>query len=251
MHARRGTTTSHNCQPQACEPGYKIKGKKETKRHIKLFQSSLLAFNYFLVSRAQQRAEAIQKLAHFAVKNGASFVELIKVNQKDNPEYQFLFGGEGCDYYRWVLYCACQGLPADQPVPSAQQQPHHQAQLQQSYSNPQESAVQDVGGMLQQTLATCDPEVKSGFAQVLAALSGSKVSKIFAPTESVSSAYSACVSIEYAFFVCRSPSSKVSSGSWHAFHMRPEWLLLSLCMCVAWLTMTSSYTCCTLSMIYC
>ena len=124
-----------------------------------------------------KRAEVIQKLGQFAVKNGASFVELIKVKQKDNPEYQFLFGGEGCDYYRWVLYCGCHGLPADQPIPAAHQQAHPPVHPQQSYIEAQAAAVQDVEGMMQQTLATCDPEVKSGFAQGLAALSGSKVSK--------------------------------------------------------------------------
>ena len=120
-----------------------------------------------------KRADVIYKLAQFAAKNGASFVELIKVKQKDNPEYQFLFGGEGSDYYRWVLYCACHNLPPDQPL-SAGQSVHLQAPQQPAYAAAQ-TAVPDVESMLQQTLATCSPEVRDGFSQVLAALSGSKV----------------------------------------------------------------------------
>lgn len=121
-----------------------------------------------------KRADVIQKLAQFAVKNGASFVELLKDKQKDNPEYQFLFGGDGSEYYRWVLFCGCHGLPAEQPLTAAQPAPQP-AQLQPAYSETQAASVQDVDGMLQQTLGTCSAEVRDGFGQVLAALTGSKV----------------------------------------------------------------------------
>lgn len=121
-----------------------------------------------------KRADVVQKLAQFAAKNGASFVELIKVKQKDNPEYQFLFGDEGSDYYRWSLFCNCHNLPVDQPLPASQSSA---PQVQQpAYAEAQAAPVPDMEGMLQQTLATCSPEVKDGFSQVLAALSGSKVS---------------------------------------------------------------------------
>ncbi len=123
-----------------------------------------------------KRADVIQKLAQFAAKNGASFVELIKVKQKDNPEYQFLFGGEGSDYYRWILFCSCHNLPVDQPLPAAQ--PANQQVAQPAYGEAQTAPVQDVEAMLQQALATCSPEVRDGFSQVLAALSGSKVGLI-------------------------------------------------------------------------
>lgn len=118
-----------------------------------------------------KRADVLHKLAEYAVKNGATFVELIKDKQKDNPEYQFLFGGDDSDYYRWVLYCRCHNLPSDQPLsapqpPQPQSLPHQSAQVQ----------TQDVEVLLQQTLATCTPEVRDGFLQVLAALSGSKAS---------------------------------------------------------------------------
>ncbi|DBA71019.1 TPA: hypothetical protein ACH3X2_011449 [Trebouxia sp. C0005] len=119
-------------------------------------------------------ADVVQKLAQFAAKNGASFVELIKVKQKDNPEYQFLFGGEGSDYYRWILFCSCHNLPFDQSLPAAQ--PANQQTAQPAYGEAQAAPVQDVEAMLQQALATCSPEVRDGFSQVLAALSGSKES---------------------------------------------------------------------------
>ena len=118
-----------------------------------------------------KRADVLHKLAQFAVKNGASFVELIKVKQKDNHEYQFLFGGQDSDYYRWVLYCGCHNLPTDQPLPASQPAPQPQ---QATY---QDTQTQGVEGLLQQTLATCTSEVRDGFSQVLAALSGSKVTQ--------------------------------------------------------------------------
>lgn len=116
-----------------------------------------------------KRADVLHKLAEYAVKNGATFVELIKDKQKDNPEYQFLFGGQDSDYYRWVLYCRCHNLPSDQP-PQPQSLPLQNAHVQ----------TQDVEVALQQTLATCTPEVRDGFLQVLAALSGSKASILHA-----------------------------------------------------------------------
>lgn len=125
-----------------------------------------------------KRADVLHKLAEYAVKNGATFVELIKDKQKANPEYQFLFGGQDSEYYRWVLYCRCHNLPSDQPLPApsppqSQSLPQHSTHVQ----------TQDVEGLLQQTLATCTPEVKDGFLQVLAALSGSKAS--LSPANSV------------------------------------------------------------------
>lgn len=117
-----------------------------------------------------KRADVLHKLAQFAVKNGASFVELIKDKQKDNPEYQFLFGGQDSDYYRWVLYCRCHNLPSDQPLPISQPQPQLLS------DQPTEVQVPSIEALLHQALATCTPEVRDGFSQVLAALSGSKAS---------------------------------------------------------------------------
>ena len=119
-----------------------------------------------------KRTDVLHKLAQYAVKNGASFVELIKDKQRDNPEYQFLFGGQDSDYYRWVLYCGCHNLPSDQPLPAPQPAAQPPSFLPQST----QVQAQDVEVSLQQTLATCTPEVRDGFSQVLAALSGSKAS---------------------------------------------------------------------------
>ncbi len=40
-----------------------------------------------------------------------------KDKQKNNPEYVFLMGGEGADYWRWSLYCALIGTNPDIPAP--------------------------------------------------------------------------------------------------------------------------------------
>lgn len=45
-------------------------------------------------------AQRIEKVAEFAARNGPEFVQLIENKQHQNPDYQFLFGGEGHDYYR-------------------------------------------------------------------------------------------------------------------------------------------------------
>lgn len=45
-------------------------------------------------------AQRIRKLAEFARRNGPNFVELIRNKQRDNPDYEFLFGGEGYEYYK-------------------------------------------------------------------------------------------------------------------------------------------------------
>ena len=71
--------------------------------------------------------QRIEKVAEFAARNGPEFVQLIENKQHHNPDYQFLFGGEGHDYYRyqnahfaglewfvsWVLYCLLAGHSAD------------------------------------------------------------------------------------------------------------------------------------------
>eukprot|EP00210_Caulerpa_lentillifera_P000880 g851.t1 len=49
--------------------------------------------------------QRIKKLADYASRNGPEFVTLFKDKQQHNPEYGFLLGGEGHDYYRWCLHC--------------------------------------------------------------------------------------------------------------------------------------------------
>lgn len=42
----------------------------------------------------------IEKVAEFAKRNGPDFIRLIKDKQQHNPDYNFLFKGEGYDYFR-------------------------------------------------------------------------------------------------------------------------------------------------------
>lgn len=56
--------------------------------------------------------QRIAKLAEFAAKNGPPFVEMMREKQANNPEYSFLSGGVGSDYFRWRLYCGLYNLDA-------------------------------------------------------------------------------------------------------------------------------------------
>lgn len=109
--------------------------------------------------------QRITKLADYAARNGSQFVELMRSKQSGNPEYAFLFGGEGSGYYTWYLYCTVHNMPPDQPLPdsaaaaSEQPQPQQPVQPLHPYLPPHPSLP---------------PEVDSGFTQVLQALNGSK-----------------------------------------------------------------------------
>ncbi|KAM1247339.1 hypothetical protein EV1_043061 [Malus domestica] len=46
----------------------------------------------------------IDKLVEYSAKNGPEFEAMIREKQQDNPEYAFLFGGEGHGYYRYKLW---------------------------------------------------------------------------------------------------------------------------------------------------
>lgn len=48
----------------------------------------------------------IDKLVEYAAKNGPEFEAMIREKQQDNPDYGFLFGGEGHHYYRYKLWMA-------------------------------------------------------------------------------------------------------------------------------------------------
>ena len=91
------------------------------------------------------------------------------------------FGGEDSDYYSWILFATIYGLPLEQPPPSdfrldpdplqfpaqapaqvlVKQEPQHQGP--------------SLDEHLEHAAAGCSHEVASGFSQVLAALTGSKV----------------------------------------------------------------------------
>ena len=68
--------------------------------------------------------QRIQKLAQFASRNGPSFIELLTKKQAGNPEYDFLSGGHGSPYFRWVLYCNLHNLnPGKLSINSPHTQP--------------------------------------------------------------------------------------------------------------------------------
>jgi hypothetical protein len=55
----------------------------------------------------------IDKLVEYIGKNGPEFEAMIRDKQHDNPDYAFVFGGEGHAYYRYMLWL----LPRP-PVPA-------------------------------------------------------------------------------------------------------------------------------------
>lgn len=56
-------------------------------------------------------AQRISKLATYAARNGPGFVDMMRTKQAGNAEYNFLSGGEGSAYWRWILYCTLYNLP--------------------------------------------------------------------------------------------------------------------------------------------
>lgn len=52
----------------------------------------------------------------YATKNGPEFEAMIREKQQDNPDYNFLFGGEGNGYYRYKLWLSTR--PPGGPYPS-------------------------------------------------------------------------------------------------------------------------------------
>ncbi|KAG8377318.1 hypothetical protein BUALT_Bualt08G0020800 [Buddleja alternifolia] len=61
----------------------------------------------------------IDKLVEYAVKNGPEFEAVVREREQDNPAYSFLFGGEGHNYYRYMLWMATRSLmgPFNPPFP--------------------------------------------------------------------------------------------------------------------------------------
>jgi hypothetical protein len=51
----------------------------------------------------------IQTVAAFTVKNGQKFEDVTRTKQVGNPEFSFLSGGEGEDYYNWLKYATKAG----------------------------------------------------------------------------------------------------------------------------------------------
>ncbi|XP_031476885.1 uncharacterized protein LOC116248301 [Nymphaea colorata] len=63
----------------------------------------------------------IDKLIEYTAKNGPEFEAMIREKQKDNPDYAFLFGGEGAGYYHHRLWL-CTHVP-NNPSSSFPQMP--------------------------------------------------------------------------------------------------------------------------------
>ncbi|KAL3506578.1 hypothetical protein ACH5RR_031960 [Cinchona calisaya] len=63
----------------------------------------------------------VDKLVEYAAKNGPEFEAMIREKQQDNPDYSFLFGGEGHNYYRYKLWMATRppGGPLNPSFPSS------------------------------------------------------------------------------------------------------------------------------------
>ncbi|CAN6985440.1 hypothetical protein IGI04_000626 [Brassica rapa subsp. trilocularis] len=53
----------------------------------------------------------IDKLVEYSVKNGPEFEAMMRDRQKDNPDYAFLFGGEGHGYYRYKQFISMHHPP--------------------------------------------------------------------------------------------------------------------------------------------
>ncbi|KAJ0251793.1 hypothetical protein HA466_0127030 [Hirschfeldia incana] len=57
----------------------------------------------------------IDKLVEYSVKNGPEFEAMMRDRQKDNPDYAFLFGGEGHGYYRYKQFISMHHPPGGGP----------------------------------------------------------------------------------------------------------------------------------------
>ncbi|XP_022731858.1 uncharacterized protein LOC111286246 [Durio zibethinus] len=93
----------------------------------------------------------IDKLVEYATKNGPEFEAMIREKQHDNPDYSFLFGGEGNGYYRYKLWLST--LPPGGPYPSfppssiPMMHPHPNPVMNPSLNAPAMSAAASVGAM--------------------------------------------------------------------------------------------------------
>lgn len=94
--------------------------------------------------------------------------------QGGNPEFSFLHGGPGHEYYAWALYCALNGLNVSKPPSTAAApRPATGVAATQAAAQPQVQAAataQSTADVLQ----SLPKEVSSGWQQVLALLNGSR-----------------------------------------------------------------------------
>lgn len=78
----------------------------------------------------------IDKLVEYSAKNGPEFEAMIREKQQENPDYSFLFGGEGHNYYRYKLWMATRppGGPHNPSFPPSSVPIMHPANLMMSPS---------------------------------------------------------------------------------------------------------------------
>eukprot|EP00794_Sanderia_malayensis_P008111 gene8111-8980_t len=86
-----------------------------------------------IIPEDQEQRNIIDKLANFVARNGVKFEQLTKEKQRDNPKFQFLYGGEHHAYYKWKVHIEEQQI---QMQDAQQQQPQPQ-QNQQTVNVPQ------------------------------------------------------------------------------------------------------------------
>ena len=74
----------------------------------------------------QELRNIIDKLAQFVARNGPEFEHMTKTKQRDNPRFQFLFGGEHYHYYTYKVNAEQAILRQNRPPPSMHNQspPH-------------------------------------------------------------------------------------------------------------------------------
>ncbi|EFN51673.1 hypothetical protein CHLNCDRAFT_139903 [Chlorella variabilis] len=92
--------------------------------------------------------------------------------QGNSPEFAFLYGGPGHEYYAWALYCSLNSLPVSKQ-PQAQAAPPAAPAAAPAAAvapPPQQQPAQDTAAALQGLPA----EVSSGWQQVLGLLNGSR-----------------------------------------------------------------------------
>ncbi|KAL4428605.1 hypothetical protein ABPG77_008917 [Micractinium sp. CCAP 211/92] len=129
--------------------------------------------------------QRIDALCAYAAKNGTAFLQSIVEKQSKTPEYSFLHGGPGSDYYQYKLQAATATAPSAQPAqggpappvavpaatpgatPAAAAGAVPTAPVPASGA-PAQQAAQDPA------LATLPVEVSSGWQQVLGLLNGSR-----------------------------------------------------------------------------
>lgn len=126
-------------------------------------------------------AERIKLFAKYAATNGAAFVETVISHHGESEEYAFLRpGGDAHPFYCWALYCHMHSRPLDQPLAQGQARPAVAAPapaLAAPAPAPSAAGLRPERAQQyhQQLIAALPPEVSSGFGQVMAGLTGSKV----------------------------------------------------------------------------